>query len=96
MTFEQAPRGKRGNVTVSRWNCQNLYFFQVKKFIYEELDKFERSEFKKVPGKSPEAIFYNSNGEELERVDMAKMNKNELKALFIAKGIPLKAGHDEI
>jgi len=70
----------------------------VKRFIHEDLEKkYERTTFKKIPGKSPEMVFYNENGEELERIDITKMTRNELNALITAKGIPVKSGkHDEV
>ena len=70
---------------------------EVKTFIYEDLEKkYQRTSFKKIPGKSPEMIFYNDNGEELERLDISKMKRDELNALIVAKGIPLKGKHDEV
>ena len=70
---------------------------EVKKFIYEDLEnKYERTTFKKIPGKSPEMIFYNLNGEELERIDISKMKRDELNALITSKGIPAKGKHDEV
>ena len=71
---------------------------EVKRFIHEDLEKnYERTTFKKIPGKSPEMVFYNENGEELERIDITKMTRNELNALITAKGIPVKSGkHDEV
>merc|ERR1711899_474183 len=70
---------------------------EVKKFIYEDLEKkYERTTFKKIPGKSPEMIFYNTNGEELERIDISKLKRDELDALIVAKGIPVKGKHDEV
>ena len=70
----------------------------MKRFIHEDLEKnYERTTFKKIPGKSPEMVFYNENGEELERIDITKMTRNELNALITAKGIPVKSGkHDEV
>ena len=56
-------------------------------------------------GKSPEAVFYNEGGEEVERVPLDTMNKEELNELMEVKGIKKKmvdekesagAGHDEI
>ena len=42
-------------------------------------------------------VFYNENGEELERIDITKMTRSELNALITAKGIPAKGGkHDEV
>jgi len=71
---------------------------EVKRFIHEDLEKnYERTTFKKIPGKSPEMVFYNENGEELERIDITKMTRSELNALITAKGIPAKGGkHDEV
>lgn len=64
---------------------------EVKTFIYEDFEKnYENSVFKKVPGKSPEMIFLNRNGEELERVDISKMTREELNKLMEAKGIAKK------
>jgi hypothetical protein len=72
----------------------------VKKFIYEDFENnYENSVFKKVPGKSPEMIFLNANGEELERLDISRMKREELVELMEAKGIPKKQQqqpvHDE-
>ena len=56
-------------------------------------------------GKSPEAVFYNEGGEEVERVPLETMNKEELNELMEVKGIKKRmveetesagAGHDEI
>jgi hypothetical protein len=78
---------------------------EVKKFIYEDLEaKYENTSFKKVPGKSPEMIFFNSNGEELERIDISKMKRDELNDFIQAKGFtvaktaaePVVTSHDEI
>ena len=41
-------------------------------------------------------IFYNTNGEELERIDISKLKRDELNALIVAKGIPVKGKHDEV
>ena len=55
-------------------------------------------------GKSPEAVFYNEAGEELERLDISGMKRTELRELMEVKGIKKKTveeeekptGHDEI
>jgi len=70
---------------------------EVKQFIFEDFEnKYERTTFKRMPGKSPEMIFLNANGEELERVDIAKMTRQELNNFIQAKGISLKSNHDEV
>ena len=63
--------------------------------------------FSSNSGKSPEAVFYNEAGEELERLDISGMKRTELRELMDVKGIKKKpveeeeeeekpAGHDEI
>ena len=52
-------------------------------------------------GKSPEAVFYNEAGQELERLDISGMKRAELRELMEVKGIKKKAeeepaAHDEI
>jgi len=59
---------------------------EVKKFIQEDLETlFQHTEFKKIPGKSPEMIFYNQHGEELERMDISGLVRSELVALLDKK-----------
>lgn len=70
---------------------------QVKAFIKEDLEVlFENTQFKKIPGKSPELKLYNRNGEELESYDISKMDRKELVSLLDVKGIARKAPHDEV
>ena len=54
-------------------------------------------------GKSPEVIFYNAENEELERIPIDKMTREELNQLMAEKGIEKKEAeveggsqHDEI
>jgi len=64
---------------------------EVKKFITEDLETlFQNTEFKKVPGKSPEMIFYNQFGEEIERMDISNLVRSELVAILDKKGIARK------
>ena len=55
--------------------------------------KFVNTEFVKIPGKSPELIFYNKNDEELERIDISDMLRSELVALLDEKGIERNEFH---
>ena len=48
----------------------------MKNFIYGDLEsKYERTEFKKIPGKAPEMIFYNQAGKEMERLNIEKFSR---------------------
>ena len=71
----------------------------MKGFINGEFQSdYERATFTKVPGKSPEAIFFNEAGEEVERIAIDKYKRSELNDLMVEKGIPKKekTDHDEI
>jgi len=66
----------------------------VKAFITVDLESlYERTEFRKVPGKSPEAVFLNVGGEEVERVVLAGMSRDLLNSLLVSRGIPLKSSN---
>ena len=70
---------------------------EVKNFIYGDLEsKYTRTEFKKIPGKSPEIIFFNQAGKEMERTNIEKYSRDELNKMLVSKGIPKKNGHDEV
>jgi hypothetical protein len=71
---------------------------EVRAFIKGDLlNKFQRTEYKKVSGKSPEMVFHNAAGEELERHSMEGFTAAQLTQFFIDKGIPLKSSeHDEM
>ena len=58
-------------------------------FLQEDLETlFLNTEYKKIPGKTPEIIFYNKNNEEIERIDISSMLRLELVELLDKKGIP--------
>jgi len=68
----------------------------VRSFIDQDFeDKYVDTEFKKIPGKSPEMAFFNKEGEELERLDITKLSRVELNKLLVAKGIRARGGRDE-
>jgi len=75
----------------------------VKNFIYGDFEsKFERSVFKKIPGKAPELIFFTLAGKEVERLNIERFSREDLNKMMSAKGIPRKPGqgdapsHDEV
>lgn len=69
---------------------------EVKKFLKEDFEAlYENTNFKKVPGKSPELKFFNEAGEVLETLDIAKMTRSELNKLMEARKIPKKPAHGE-
>ena len=49
---------------------------EVKNFIYGDFEsKYDRTVFKKIPGKAPEAIFYTQSGKELERLNIERFDR---------------------
>ena len=48
----------------------------MKNFIHGDLtSKYERTEFKKIPGKAPVMYFYNQAGKELENLNIEKYTR---------------------
>ena len=48
----------------------------MKNFIYGDFEqKYERTVFKKIPGKAPEAIFFTQSGKEVERLNIEKFDR---------------------
>ena len=58
----------------SGWRLNKLP--EVKNFIYGDFEsKYDRTIFKKIPGKAPEMIFYTQSGKELERLNIEKFDR---------------------
>ena len=56
---------------------------EVKNFIYGDFEsKFERTVFKKIPGKAPELIFFTQAGKEVERLNIEKFSRLELSSQY--------------
>ena len=50
----------------------------MKNFIYGDFEnKYDRTIFKKIPGKAPEAIFFTQSGKEVERLNIEKFDRYE-------------------
>jgi len=58
----------------------------VKSFIYDDLPLYDEVEFKKVPGAAPFIMFYNSVGEEIEKIELTDKNREECNALLKERG----------
>ena len=66
-------------------------------FIFGDFEaKYDRTRYKRIPGKAPEMIFYTRSDKELERLNIEKFDREELNKMLVAKGIPLKSKHDEV
>lgn len=68
----------------------------VKKFIYEDLPKYDNVEFKKIQGKLPELIILNSDDVELERISLGELNREECNNLLIDRGFTFNKDKNEL
>jgi hypothetical protein len=66
--------------------CQLDSLPELKNFLRFEVELFKDVEVKYKRGASPVAIFYDADGNELERIDLLKFSQEELRNLFVAKG----------
>ena len=75
--------GWRLNKVCEVWNTWKtgcllftLQLPEVKNFIYGDFEsKFDRTVFKKIPGKAPELIFFTQAGKEVERLNIEKFSR---------------------
>ncbi|XP_046415177.1 selenoprotein M-like [Neodiprion fabricii] len=62
---------------------------EVKKFIFEDLPLYENVEFKPIPGAVPELVLLNKNDEEVERLQLSRLNREECNELLVNKGFKI-------
>jgi hypothetical protein len=72
-------------VVESCQGCQLNRLPDVKKFIFEDVPHYENVEFKHIQGAAPELVLYN-NEEEVERLPLAKLTRDECNELLVVKG----------
>lgn len=84
-----------GNASVSEYasarvescrGCSLNRLPEVKKFIYEDIPLYENVEFKPIPGAMPELVLLRENFEEVERIQLSQLNREECNELLISKG----------
>lgn len=63
---------------------------EVKQFIYEDVPHYDNVEFKKIHGAIPELLFLNSADEEVDRIKLSSLNRNECNELLKEKGFVKK------
>jgi len=67
----------------------------VKTFIREDLKLFHNVEFKPIPGHNPDLVLVNAEDDEVERIDLAPLNRDECNKLLLRKGFYKKNAEDE-
>jgi len=58
----------------------------VKQFIREDLQFFPKAEFKPIPGHNPDLVLLDENDQEIERIDLSPLNREECNQLLVNKG----------
>ncbi|XP_012527558.1 selenoprotein M [Monomorium pharaonis] len=62
----------------------------VKQFIFEDLPQYDNVEFKHIPGAIPELVLFNEHEEEVERLVLSKLTREECNELLVSKGFTKK------
>lgn len=66
----------------------------MKQFIKEDIPLFHNVEFKSKPGADPILIFFNGEDEEVERVQLAALKRDECNQLLLNKGFYKKTSEE--
>ncbi|XP_066596679.1 selenoprotein M-like [Prorops nasuta] len=62
----------------------------VKQFIFQDLPDYENVEFKHIQGAVPELVLFNNNDEEVERLQLSRLTREECNELLVSKGFKKK------
>ncbi|XP_076755049.1 selenoprotein M-like [Xylocopa sonorina] len=76
--------------------CRLTQLPDVKQFIFEDLPNYNNVEFKHIPGAVPKLLLFNENEEEVERLPLSSLTREECNNLLISKGFTKKTAKDEI
>ncbi|GBP56822.1 Selenoprotein M [Eumeta japonica] len=63
---------------------------EVKKFIVEDVPAYDRVEVKYISGAPPELILLGTADNELERLPLSQLNREQCNELLQSKGFPKK------
>jgi len=63
---------------------------EVKKFIFEDLPKYEGVVFDQIPGHNPELFLFNAADQEIEHIDLSPLDRDKCNGLVKEKGFRLK------
>ncbi|XP_025160256.1 selenoprotein M-like [Harpegnathos saltator] len=62
----------------------------VRQFIFEDLPQYDNVEFKQIQGAIPELVLFNKHEEEVERLVLSKLTREECNNLLVSKGFTKK------
>ncbi|XP_043504009.1 selenoprotein M-like [Polistes fuscatus] len=58
----------------------------VKQFIFQDVPQYNNVEFKHIQGANPELVLYDENEEEMERLNLSSLTRQECNDLLVSKG----------
>ncbi|OAD62762.1 Selenoprotein M [Eufriesea mexicana] len=76
--------------------CRLSRLPDVKQFIFEDLPNYNNIEFVHIQNAVPELLLFNENKEEVERLPLSSLTREECNNLLISKGFTKKTEKDEI
>ncbi|XP_043253943.1 selenoprotein M-like isoform X1 [Colletes gigas] len=76
--------------------CRLNWLPDVKNFIFEDLPNYNKVEFKHIRGAEPELVLFDRHNEEVERLPLSRLTREECNNLLITKGFTKKAIKDEM
>ncbi|XP_033230667.1 selenoprotein M-like [Belonocnema kinseyi] len=68
----------------------------VKSFIFNDLPLYENAEFKPIQGAKPELVLLDDKNEEVERLALSQLTREECNELMVSKGFTKKPLRDEV
>ncbi|XP_033322101.1 selenoprotein M [Megalopta genalis] len=68
----------------------------VKDFVYKDVPTYDNVEFKHIRGAEPELVLFDHNNEEIERLPLSQLTREECNNLLTSKGFTRKPVKDEI
>ncbi|CAL1688698.1 unnamed protein product [Lasius platythorax] len=63
----------------------------VKQFIFEDLPNYNNVEFRHIQGAIPELVLFNEHEEEVERLVLSRLTRQECNELLVSKGFIKKS-----
>lgn len=63
---------------------------EIRKFIYEDVPKYNNVEFKKIHGAKPELVLYDNTDTEVSRIKLEQLTRKECNQLLASKGFQVK------
>eukprot|EP00054_Salpingoeca_dolichothecata_P014535 m.82307 g.82307 ORF g.82307 m.82307 type:complete len:72 (+) comp21042_c1_seq1:408-623(+) len=69
---------------------------EVKKFVKQIAPDYENVEVKFIPGATPEAKFFNADGEEIEVVNLSNLSTDDCIEVLHSRGFVSKKAKDEL